>query len=291
MARSVKAEIEALREELRRHNRLYFVEAKPEISDLEFDKLMKRLQQLEAEHPEFDAPDSPSRQVGGEPVEGFNTVVHRIPMLSIDNCYDEAALLEFDARIKKLVPNENIEYTVEYKVDGVAMSVTYENGLMVQAVTRGDGTRGDDVTSNARTIGGVPLRLHAKSPPAVVEIRGEAYISNSDFAALLAKQKEAGKEAFANSRNTAAGALKLLDPRLCAARKVRFLTHGSGYVEGIEFKNHMEFLHKVREWGIEVCCRLRPPTDLTRISNYSQYGSAPRERSETPCSGAMRCAQ
>jgi DNA ligase (NAD+) len=271
MARSVKAEIEALREELRRHNRLYFVEAKPEISDLEFDKLMKRLQQLEAEHPEFDAPDSPSRQVGGEPVEGFNTVVHRIPMLSIDNCYDEAALLEFDARIKKLVPNENIEYTVEYKVDGVAMSVTYENGLMVQAVTRGDGTRGDDVTSNARTIGGVPLRLHAKSPPAVVEIRGEAYISNSDFAALLAKQKEAGKEAFANSRNTAAGALKLLDPRLCAARKVRFLTHGSGYVEGIEFKNHMEFLHKVREWGIPTTPNVKVCPDIESARDYANH--------------------
>jgi len=271
MNKSVKVEIERLREELRRHNRLYFVEAKPEISDLEFDKLMKRLQQLEAEHPEFDAPDSPSKRVGGEPVEGFNTVVHRIPMLSIDNCYDEAALLEFDARIKKLVPNESIEYTVEYKVDGVAMSVTYENGVMVQAVTRGDGTRGDDVTSNARTIGGVPLRLHAKSPPAVVEIRGEAYISNSDFAALLARQKEAGKEAFANSRNTAAGALKLLDPRLCAARKVRFLTHGSGYVEGIEFKNHMEFLHKVREWGIPTTPNVKVCPDIESARDYANH--------------------
>jgi DNA ligase (NAD+) len=271
MNKSVKVEIERLREEIRRHNRLYFVEAKPEISDLEFDKLMKRLQQLEAEHPEFDAPDSPSKQVGGEPVEGFNTVVHRVPMLSIDNCYDEAALLEFDARIKKLVPNESIEYTVEYKVDGVAMSVTYENGVMVQAVTRGDGTRGDDVTSNARTIGGLPLRLHTKSAPAVVEIRGEAYISNSDFAALLARQKEAGKEAFANSRNTAAGALKLLDPRLCAARKVRFLTHGSGYVEGIEFKNHMEFLHKVREWGIPTTPNVKVCPNIEAARDYANH--------------------
>jgi DNA ligase (NAD+) len=271
MNRSIQAEIEKLREELRRHNRLYFVEAKPEISDLEFDKLMKRLQQLEAEHPEFDSPDSPSRQVGGEPVEGFATVVHRIPMLSIDNVYDEAALSDFDARIRKLVPNESIEYTVEYKVDGVAMSVIYENGVMVQAVTRGDGTRGDEITSNARTIGGLPLRLHTKSPPPVVEVRGEAYIANTDFASLLAKQKEAGKEAFANPRNTAAGALKLLDPRLCAARHVRFLAHGNGYLEGIEFKNHMEFLHTVREWGIPITPNVKACPDIETARDYANH--------------------
>lgn len=205
MSKSIQAEIERLREEIRRHNRLYFVEAKPEITDLEFDKLMARLQQLEAEHPEYDSPDSPSRQVGGQPVEGFETVLHRVPMLSIDNIYDEAKLAEFDVRIQKLVPGETIEYTVEYKVDGVAISLIYEKGLLVQAVTRGDGTRGDEITNNAHVIGGVPLRLHTKSPPPVIEVRGEAYIANTDFAALLAKQKESGKEAFANPRNTAAG--------------------------------------------------------------------------------------
>jgi DNA ligase (NAD+) len=271
MSHSVQVEIERLREELRRHNRLYFVEAKPEITDLEFDKLMKKLQQLEAEHPEYDSPDSPSRQVGGEPVDEFTTVVHRIPMLSIDNVYDEAALAEFDARIQKLVPNEHIEYTVEYKVDGVAISLIYEKGSLVQAVTRGDGTRGDEITSNARVIGGVPLRLHTKSPPPVIEVRGEAYIANTDFAALLARQKEQGKEAFANSRNTAAGALKLLDPKLSAARRVRFMAHGSGYAEGVEFHNHMEFLHAIREWGIPTTPNVKLCPNIEAAREYANH--------------------
>jgi DNA ligase (NAD+) len=271
MNHSVQAEIERLREEIRRHNRLYFVEARTEITDLEFDKLMARLQQLEAEHPEYDSPDSPSKQVGGQPVEGFDTVAHRVPMLSIDNVYDEAALDEFDVRIRKLVPNESIEYTVEYKVDGIAMSLIYEKGSLVQAVTRGDGTRGDNVTSNARTIRGVPLLLHSKAPPAVVEIRGEAYIANSDFAALLARQKESGKEAFANPRNTAAGAIKLLDPKLCAARRLRFLAHGHGYLEGIEFHNHMELLQTIRGWGIPITPNVKVCPDIQSAREYAKH--------------------
>jgi DNA ligase (NAD+) len=250
MASSVKAEIEKLRDELRRHNRLYFVEAKPEITDLEFDKLMARLVKLESEHPEFESPDSPSKQVGGTPVEGFNAVEHRIPMLSIDNVYDEQELDEFDARIRKLVAGEPIEYAVEYKVDGVAIAVTYEQGLLVQAVTRGDGTRGDDITNNARTIRGLPLRLRTKKPPALLEVRGEAYIANRDFAKLRAERTGKGQEAFANPRNTAAGALKLLDPKLSTERKLRFFAHGTGAVEGIEFHTHLEFLESIRDWDI-----------------------------------------
>jgi DNA ligase (NAD+) len=250
MASSVKAEIEKLRDELRRHNRLYFVEAKPEITDLEYDRLMARLVKLEAEHPEFDAPDSPSKQVGGTPVEGFETVEHKVPMLSIDNVYDEAALDEFDARIRKLVNGEPIKYAVEYKIDGVAIAVTYENGVLTQAVTRGDGTRGDEITNNARTIRGLPLRLRTKKPPAVLEVRGEAYISNSDFARLVAERTGKGHEAFANPRNTAAGGLKLLDPKLAAERKLRFFAHGTGIVEGVEFKTHREFLQSIRDWDI-----------------------------------------
>ncbi len=250
MASSVKAEIEKLRDELRRHNRLYFVEAKPEITDLEFDKLMARLVKLESENPEFDSPDSPSKQVGGAPVEGFETVEHKVPMLSIDNVYDEAALGEFGTRISKLVNGEPIEYAVEYKIDGVAIAVTYENGVLTQAVTRGDGTRGDEITNNARTIRGLPLRLRTKKPPAVLEVRGEAYISNSDFAKLLAERSGKGQEAFANPRNTAAGGLKLLDPKLAAERKLRFFAHGTGVVEGVEFKTHRQFLDQIRDWDI-----------------------------------------
>ncbi len=250
MSKKVRDEIDKLRTELEHHNRLYYVEAKPIISDLEYDKLFKRLEQLEQEYPEYDSPDSPSHKVGGEPISGFETVPHRLPMLSIDNVYDEPALFEFDERVRKLLDAEQVEYTVEYKIDGVALALIYEDGRLVQAVTRGDGRQGDDITHNARTVGGVPLRLEGQEPPALLEVRGEAYIANSDFAHLRAAQEAKGKTVFANPRNTTAGALKLLDPKLCAARKVRFLAHGIGAHEGLELNTHVAYLAALRKMGL-----------------------------------------
>lgn len=250
MSIDIRREIERLRREIDRHNRLYFVDGEPQISDLEFDKLFKKLEQLEREHPEYNSPDSPTHKVGGQPIEGFVTVAHRLPMLSIDNVYDIDALREFDARVRKLLEAEEVEYTVEYKIDGVAVSLIYEAGLLTQALTRGDGRRGDDITSNARTLGGVPLRLETKDPPAVLEIRGEAYISNTDFAHLRAQQAERGEELFANPRNTAAGGLKLLDPKLAHARRMRFIAHGMGFVEGAEYGSHVDYLAGLRAMGV-----------------------------------------
>lgn len=247
---NVRDEIEQLRSDLEKHNRLYYVDAAPVISDLEYDRMMQRLSELEAAHPEFDSPDSPSRKVGGAPIDGFNTVEHRVPMLSIENCYDLDAVREFDERLRRLLEVDAIDYTVEYKIDGVALALIYENGRLSRAVTRGDGTRGDDVTHNARTIGGVPLRLETKTPPAVLEIRGEALIANSDFAVLRARQEASGGVVFANPRNTSAGALKLLDPAACAARKLRFLAHGSGYAEGVEFADYVHYLDEIRRMGV-----------------------------------------
>ncbi len=247
---SPREEVEFLRQEINRHNRLYYVENAPVISDLEFDRMLKRLEQLEREHPELDSPESPTHKVGGEPISGFTTVAHRLPMLSIDNVYDPAELLEFDRRVRKLLGIESVEYTVEYKIDGVALAIIYENGKLVQAVTRGDGRQGDDVTHNARTIGGIPLALDGSAPPKLLEIRGEVYISNSDFAHLRAAQQPAGDELYANPRNTAAGALKLLDPRLAAARRLRFFAHGVGACDGIEFQTHLEFLAAIRQMGV-----------------------------------------
>lgn len=252
MAAKVRAEIEKLRNELNRHNHLYYVEAKPEITDLEFDKLLKRLEELEREHPEYDSPDSPTRKVGGAPIEGFRSVAHRLPMLSIENVYDDSELAEFDARVRKLLKAEDVEYTAEYKIDGVAISLVYEDGLLTLALTRGNGREGDDITHNALTLRGVPLRLETKSPPKSLEIRGEAYITNADFAHIRAEQQKRGEEPYANPRNTAAGALKLLDPKLCAARKVRFLAHGMGYMEGIEFATHKDYLAAIRKMGVPV---------------------------------------
>lgn len=252
MAESARQEIETLQAELNRHNALYYVEGRSEITDLEFDQMLKRLEKLEEANPEFAALDSPTRKVGGEPIEGFETVPHRLPMLSIDNVYDVNTLTEFDARLVKLLDGEPVEYTAEYKIDGVALALVYENGRLTQAVTRGDGRQGDDITSNARTVGGVPLTLQGSDFPAVLEVRGEAFISNTDFAHLRAEQERKGEEPFANPRNTTAGALKLLDPKKCAARQVRFLAHGIGYVEGESFATHIDYLAALRRLGIPV---------------------------------------
>lgn len=271
MTSSIKAEIERLREELDRHNYLYYVEARPEISDIEFDRLLKKLEALEREHPQYDSPDSPTHKVGGAPVEGFQTVVHRLPMLSIENVYDEAGVREFDTRIRKLLePGETIEYVVEYKVDGVALGLIYEEGSLVQAVTRGDGRQGDEITHNARTLIGVPLKLHGKHSPRTFEVRGEAFISNPDFAHIRAQQVAAGDQPFANPRNAAAGALKLLDPKLCAKRRVRFYAHSGGFIEPDPFRTHEEFLAAARKSGIPLVPRGKVLAGIDEALAYCQ---------------------
>ncbi len=271
MTSSPKAEIEQLRGELDRHNYLYYVESRPEISDLEFDRLLKRLSELEQKHPEFDVPDSPTHKVGGAPIEGFETVTHRLPMLSIDNVYDETGVREFDVRIRKLIePGEHIDYVVEYKVDGVAVSLIYENGSLTQAVTRGDGRQGDDITHNARTLIGVPLRLRGKQHLKVLEVRGEALISNADFAHVRAAQAAAGEQPFANPRNATAGALKLLDPKLCAQRRVRFFAHGAGFIEPDQFQKHSDFLETVSSSGIPTTPRIKVLPGIDAALAYCQ---------------------
>ncbi|HID23006.1 MAG TPA: NAD-dependent DNA ligase LigA [Planctomycetaceae bacterium] len=258
MTEAVRKEIERLRAEIERHNRLYYVEARPEISDLQYDRLVKRLAELERQYPQYDSPDSPTHKVGGEPIEGFESVRHRVPMLSIDNVYDEGALSEFDARVRKLLGGRtHVEYAIEYKVDGVALALWYEKGRLVRGVTRGDGRVGDDITHNARALRGVPLRLAGDAVPAVLEIRGEAYMANSDFARLKADQERNGEQPFANPRNATAGTLKLLDSRLCAARKLRFLGHSMGYSEGADYKTHMEYLEALRTMGVPTTPNVR----------------------------------
>ncbi|QDT26429.1 DNA ligase [Gimesia panareensis] len=267
---SVQKEIEQLRQQLEHHNRLYYIKAKPEISDREFDKMMKRLEQLEEEHPEFDSPDSPTKKVGGAPIEGFQTVAHRVPMLSIDNIFELDGLKDFETRICKLLGEDQVELTAEYKIDGVAVSLVYENGHLVQGVTRGDGQQGDDITHNVRTIGGVPLRLNVKKPPALLEVRGEAYISNSDFQVLNVEMQEQGKEPFANPRNTTAGGLKLLDPKLCAKRKIRFFAHGIGAVEGVDYQTHVKYLAAIQEMGIPATPNVKAFPNLEKTMEHAQ---------------------
>eukprot|EP00913_Durusdinium_trenchii_P028339 g26567.t1 len=262
--------IESLREELERHNRLYYVDARPEITDAEFDKLLKELERLETEYPEYDSPDSPTHKVGGEPIEGFNTVAHRVPMLSIDNIFDEEKLDDFDTRLQKLLDGEQPEYTVEYKIDGAALALVYENGHLVRGATRGNGAEGDDITHNARTLLGVPLRLNAKRPPAILEIRGEAFIANSDFAHIRAAQEAAGEEPFKNPRNATAGALKLLDPKLCARRRVRFLAHGIGDIDGFDPATHIDFLDAISAMGLPITPHVKTLPSMADAREYIQ---------------------
>jgi DNA ligase (NAD+) len=271
MTTSAKAEIQRLRGEIERHNYLYYIEARPEISDLEFDRLLKRLTELEQAHPQYDSPDSPSHKVGGAPIEGFVTVPHRLPMLSIDNVYDEAGVREFDARIRKLLePGEKIDYSVEYKVDGVAVALIYENGSLVQGVTRGDGRQGDDITHNARTLIGLPLKLRGSDLPRILEVRGEALINNPDFAHVRAAQVAAGEQPFANPRNATAGALKLLDPKLSAARRVRFFAHSAGFIEPDRFGRDDEFMSFVAQCGIPIVPRFKVLSGIDQALEYCQ---------------------
>ena len=252
MTEAVKAEIDRLRHELERHNRLYYVEASPEIPDRDYDRMMAALQRLEAEHPEYDSATSPTRKVGGEPIDGFEQFEHLVPMLSIDNAFEEQELADWDAGLRKTFGRDALEFSVEYKIDGVAMALIYENGELVRGVTRGNGAIGDDITSNAKIVGGVPLRLATNSPPPVLEVRGEVVILNEDFSAFQAAQIASGEEPFKNPRNAAAGALKLLDPKESRKRGLRFLTHGVGYTEGITWENYLEFVSSVREMGLPV---------------------------------------
>ncbi len=242
--------IDELRRLIEHHNYKYYVDDSPEISDREFDVLLEELKQLEARFPELAVPNSPTQKVGGQPITQFRSVTHRVPMLSIENTYNESEVREFDGRVRKLLGGELPAYVVELKIDGVAVSVTYRNGVLELGATRGDGERGDDVTHNLRTVCDLSLRLMAPLPPQSIELRGEVYMMNSDLARLNERQASRGEKLFANPRNASSGALKLLDPRICAERRLRFLAHGLGEVEGIKLRSHSEFLSFVKRLGI-----------------------------------------
>lgn len=254
---NVSERIQFLRTELRQHNHSYYVLDKPTISDFEFDKLLEELIRLESENPEFFDPNSPSQRVGGEVSKSFNTVKHQYPMLSLGNTYSEEELRDFDKRIHKLVEDQ-IEYVCELKYDGVSISLIYENGQLTQALTRGDGTQGDDVTANVKTIKSIPLQLQGNYP-SLFEIRGEIFIPHSGFEAMNVEREQAGLETFANPRNTASGSLKMQDSKEVAERPLDcFLYHmlGAQIPCGLHYNN----LQAAKSWGFKVpseteCCK------------------------------------
>ncbi len=251
-SKEIEREIAQLRSELNRHNYLYFALAEPEISDREFDRMMARLAELEAAHPELVTADSPTQRVGGQPLEGFATVRHAVPMLSIDNTYSYGELQDWDVRVRKgLNPREKVRYVLELKVDGVAVSLRYEKGIMVLGSTRGDGERGDDITVNLRTVREIPLSLqHCPAP--LLEVRGEVYMTNSELVRLNELRRAAGEVPFANPRNSTAGTLKMLDSKIVAQRRLRFVSHGLGEYEGIEEPSYYAMTQLMKRWGIPV---------------------------------------
>ena len=251
--------IEALRREIRRHEELYYVHAQPEILDAEFDALMLQLQALEAEHPDLVTPDSPTQRVGGRPAEGFAVVRHAVPMLSLDNAYDEAELRAFDDRVRKGLGNAGSpRYVCELKIDGLSIALTYEDGRLVRGATRGDGERGEDVTANVRTIRAIPLTL-ASAPRGAIEVRGEVFLPKDAFDRLNQEQARAGEPLYANARNTAAGTMRNLDPALVARRRLAAWTYqvvtGTGTEtseNAADFATHGTMLRQLRHWGCPV---------------------------------------
>jgi DNA ligase (NAD+) len=268
---SAARQIERLREQIRHHDRKYYVEAAPEISDRDYDRLLADLRALEEKHADLVTADSPTQRVGDEPVPSLQSVRHRLPMLSIDNTYSAADLATWGHRVEKLLHEsgtETIEWVLELKIDGVAVSLNYEDGLLVLGATRGNGTFGDDITHNVRTIHGVPLRLALDEPPERIEVRGEVYMTNSDLVELNQQQAEAGLAPFANTRNVAAGSIRLLDPRECAARPLRFFCHGVGDATGLGAASQSELLAWAQQAGLPVAPRTRTFDSLDALVEH-----------------------
>lgn len=244
---------EELKKLISHHNHLYHSLDRPEISDYEFDQLFQELLKLEAENPDLERADSPSRRVGGEVLDSFQKMNHRKPMLSLSNTYSPDEIREFDERVRKFLRTEKpVEYFCEPKFDGLALELVYEQGRLTHAITRGDGTTGEDVLSNVITIPTIPLVLHNPKPPKLLEVRGEVLIFKKDFLAINEAQQEAGAQTFANPRNAAAGSVRQLDSKIAASRPLRFLAYALGEVDGVEFKSQEEAEETLYQWGLPV---------------------------------------
>ncbi|MGO8804087.1 NAD-dependent DNA ligase LigA [Candidatus Binatus sp.] len=250
------AQAEKLRDEIDRANYCYYVLDQPEISDAEYDRLMRRLEALEREHPELATPDSPTQRVGAAPSEKFGVVVHRRPMMSLGNAMDAEEMREFDKRVKRLLKSDaDVEYVAEIKLDGLGIELVYEDGRLSVGSTRGDGINGEDVTRNIRTIKSVPLRLRRSGHgaiPRLLEVRGEVIIPRTGFARLNQERDEAGEPVFANPRNAAAGSLRQLDPKITASRPLDVFLYAPGVIEGVTFKSQWEFLQAIKALGLRV---------------------------------------
>ena len=262
---SIQQQIERLRAEIRRHDSLYYVHNRPEISDGEYDRLFAELKRLEAERPNLITPDSPTQRVSERPLEAFTSVKHAVPMLSIDNTYNDDELRAFDERVAKGLGHREYGFVVELKIDGLAMSLRYERGRLVRAATRGDGETGDDVTANVRTIRAVPLQLVGAKIPETLEVRGEVYMPRPAFEELNRLRQEAGEPEFANPRNAAAGSLKLLDARITATRGLAFFAYLIGESSEPIAEGHWDGLQKLKGFGLPVNPHIERAANIDKV--------------------------
>jgi DNA ligase (NAD+) len=269
---SVIQEAQQLRADLNLHNHRYYVLDEPSIPDAEYDRLFQRLKTLEEAHPELITSDSPTQRVGGSPISGFGEVAHEIPMLSLDNVFNEEELIDFDRRVReRLGVRDNVEYACEPKLDGIAVSLLYEKGVLVRGATRGDGTTGEDITHNVRTIPSIPLRLFGDAIPERLEVRGEIYMPKAGFADLNKRAELSGEKRFVNPRNAAAGSLRQLDARITATRPLEMCCYGIGVMSGGELPpTHTDMMQQLSRWGLKINGELKVATGDQGCLEYYQ---------------------
>jgi DNA ligase (NAD+) len=284
---SLRQRAAALRRDLERHSRRYYVEDAPEISDAAYDELFAELQSIEAEHPELASPDSPTQRVGAPPLAEFAEVRHRTPMLSLANAFSVDEVRAFDRRVREALQVEEVEYAVEPKFDGLAVSLAYRDGVFVQGATRGDGANGEDVTPNLRTVGAIPLRLPQAADTRDLEVRGEVLMFRVDFEALNARQRQAGHKEFVNPRNAAAGSLRQLDSRITAHRKLRFFAYGVGVAAETDWRTHAQILERLAALGFPVVKDRAVVKGPDQILDYYEKLGARRTRLPYGIDGAV----
>ena len=273
--------LEALRKEINYHNYRYYVLDDPEVTDAEFDRLMRELDSLEEKHPELITPDSPTQRVGAEPLKAFAEVQHEVPMLSLANAFSDGEVDDFDRRGRERLAVSDLQYSVEPKLDGLAISLLYQDGVLVRAATRGDGTKGEDVTLNVRTIDAIPLRLLGNDYPPELEVRGEVIITKAGFETLNEQQRNNNAKLFANPRNAAAGSLRQLDPRITASRPLSFYCYGIGKVAGDSLpQRHSEIMRQLKNWGFPVNPHSRVVTGVKGCLEY--YREMQDKRDDLP---------
>ena len=283
---NIKDRINNLTTTLNKHNTNYYVYDKPTISDFEYDILLRELEELENQNPQYSSPDSPTKRVGGKPIKEFGTIKHRLPMLSLANAMNESELKDFNKQISKII-SDNIDYVAELKLDGLAVELVYENGKFIYGSTRGDGLIGEDITNNLKTIKGIPLSLIGKKIPKLLEVRGEVFINHNDFKKLNENRKKEGLPIFANPRNCAAGSLRQLDPKITAKRPLRIFCYAPGKIDGMKFNSQIDFLKILPKWGFPVNPYIQLGTGINFIIKYYKSAELLRNKIDYDIDGVV----